>query len=65
MPVPAETDAQWEKRLRRAPPANVFFIDPELIEPLQRAAAERGFTVPGLIKSVILDWFRAQGAAVK
>ena len=53
MPVPAETDAQWEKRLRRAPPANVFFIDPELIEPLQRAAAREGMTVPALIKKAI------------
>ena len=51
--------------MHRGDSRNVFFIDPELIEPLQRAAAERGFTVPGLIKSVILDWFRAQGAAVK
>jgi hypothetical protein len=64
-PAAAETPAQWGKRLRREQPENVFFIDPELIEPLQRAAAERGCTVPGLIKRVILDWFRAQGAAIK
>jgi hypothetical protein len=49
MPV-AETQTQWEKRLRRAPPANVFFIDPELIEPLQRAAAREGVTVAAWIK---------------
>jgi hypothetical protein len=28
-----ETAAQWSKRLRREQPANVFFIDPELIGP--------------------------------
>jgi hypothetical protein len=52
MPV-AETSAQWAKRLRRAPPENVFFIDPELIEPLQRAASREGVTVPALIKKAL------------
>jgi predicted HicB family RNase H-like nuclease len=49
MPV-AETTAQWGKRLRKEQPENVFFIDPELIEPLQRAAAREGVTVAAWIK---------------
>jgi hypothetical protein len=59
MPV-AETTAQWGKRLRKEQPENVFFIDPELIVPLQRAAGRHEMTVPGLIKKIIASWLHDQ-----
>jgi hypothetical protein len=58
-----ETAAQWSKRLRREQPANVFFIDPELIGPLQRAAAAQGIMTPKLIKQILRFWLRHEAPA--
>jgi hypothetical protein len=55
-----ETQAQWAKRLRKEQPENVFFIDPELIEPLQRAAGRCGVSLPALIKKVLKAFLHDQ-----
>lgn len=59
MPV-AETTREWTKRLRRAPPPNVFFIDDELRESLERAAARNECTVAKLIKKILVAWLHNQ-----
>jgi hypothetical protein len=55
-----ETTAEWSKRLRKERPAHVFFIDDDMREPLARAAAREGVTVPGLIKKAIKMFLNGQ-----
>jgi hypothetical protein len=55
-----ETAAKWAKRLRKEQPENVFFIDPELIEPLRRAAERHEMTVCGLLKKIVRMWLHDQ-----
>jgi hypothetical protein len=52
--------AAWGRRLRQAQPENVHFLDPEVLEPLARAAGERGVTLHKLIKTILVAWLRDQ-----
>ena len=39
---------------------NVFF-NPEVVDKLKDAAAERGLTVSGIIRMIVMDWLRGHG----